>query len=174
MKKMTVSGYDTYLNEMVNALSEKGLDCESVSVECDFTSSILYGTKPVITMTIDKPATFAALVVSALRGVDIVSYAGMTFITSRPSIKKVITNGPAVIALFDDGTKQVAKAHDCDAFDPRFGTLWCALRKAARNRAIVHLEKAVRKVAQQAKGPDDYEALGNALLMVAQHMKKEE
>lgn len=89
-------------------------------------------------------------------------------------IEKVIQNGPATVALFDDGTKQVAKAHDGDGFDPRFGTLWCALRKAARNRAIGHLEKAVRKVAQQAKGPDDYEALGNALLMVAQHMKKEE
>lgn len=105
---------------------------------------------------------------------EVVNTLRMMIITNRPSIKKVIANGPAVIALFDDGTKQVAKAHDGDGFDPRFGTLWCALRKAARNRAIGHLEKAVRKVAQQAKGPDDYEALGNALLMVAQHMKKGE
>lgn len=58
--------------------------------------------------------------------------------TSRkePTPERVLFNGPATVMFFDDGTKTVSKCNG-DEFDPLFGIIACAVRKAGRNRVRV-------------------------------------
>lgn len=51
--------------------------------------------------------------------------------------KKVIINDPATVVFFSDDSKVVAKAKDGDEYDPLFGIMACALRKAGKNRVRI-------------------------------------
>ena len=58
-------------------------------------------------------------------------------VPAPPEPERVIVNGPAVVALWDDGTKTKAVARDGDEFDASVGAAICAFRKVTRNRASV-------------------------------------
>lgn len=71
--------------------------------------------------------------------------------------KKVIFNGPAAIALYNDGTKTVSKCKDGDEYDPLFGLLACFVRKLTRNRghAVDDYETELRAIASDINKPED-------------------
>ncbi len=88
------------------------------------------------------------------------------FRKNKVDVTDVITNGPATIVMFSDGTKVVSKAHMGDKPSAAFGLVWCCLRKAMRNRTCDHMEKVVRKVIRKCTA-GDMRALGKALIMAA-------
>lgn len=51
-----------------------------------------------------------------------------------PEIEKVIQNGPAVVILWKDGTKTVAKCHSDDTFVPEIGFTVAFLKKLIGNK----------------------------------------
>ena len=51
-----------------------------------------------------------------------------------PEIEKVIQNGPAVVILWKDGTKTIAKCHSEDTFIPEIGFTVAFLKKLIGNK----------------------------------------
>jgi len=51
-----------------------------------------------------------------------------------PEIEKVIQNGPAVVILWKDGTKTIAKCHSEDTFVPEIGFTVAFLKKLIGNK----------------------------------------
>lgn len=95
------------------------------------------------------------------------------FKVEKVKAKKVIINKTAVIVLWNDGSKSVAKCHEGDKFDKLMGILVCSLRKASRNRArIDDWEKLLRKICKRVPvGPDgvagNLRTLADALYLAA-------
>ena len=61
------------------------------------------------------------------------------YITSGTYITKVIVNKPAVIVLWSDDTKTVAKCDNADYFDVEKGLLLCALKRVTTNEWVAKL-----------------------------------
>lgn len=87
----------------------------------------------------ETPLCFAA----TLRGVVLSGYFSLSDavddlneLLSRkpPEIEKVIQNGPAVVILWKDGTKTVAKCHSEDTFVPEIGLTVAFLKKLIGNK----------------------------------------
>lgn len=88
-------------------------------------------------------------------------------------VTDVITNGPATITFFNDGTKAVAVTHEGDKYNERFGLLAALLRKAKRNRRWDHLEKLVKRLSK-VESTKDMRALGNMLVMAADWLERDD
>ena len=54
-------------------------------------------------------------------------------------IKEVIYNDPAVVVLWNDGTKTVSKCDCGDNFNPEFGLILCVLKKVIGNDQVSKL-----------------------------------
>lgn len=54
--------------------------------------------------------------------------------SAPPMVTGVISNNPATVVFFDDGTKTVTKCREGDEYDPLLGILLCVTRKLTRNR----------------------------------------
>ena len=54
-------------------------------------------------------------------------------------IKEVIYNDPAVVVLWNDGTKTVSKCDYGDNFNPEFGLILCVLKKVVGNDQVAKL-----------------------------------
>lgn len=54
-------------------------------------------------------------------------------------IKEVIYNDPAVVVLWNDGTKTVSKCDYGDNFNPEFGLILCVLKKVVGNGQVAKL-----------------------------------
>lgn len=121
------------------------------------------GEMPAATVAINPPTLWSSLVI-----MEQPQYAEYTweFRKQEVDVTDVITNGPATIVMFSDGTKVVSKAHMGDRPSAAFGLVWCCLRKAMRNRTCDHMEKVVRKVIRKCTA-GDMRALGRALVMAA-------
>lgn len=59
--------------------------------------------------------------------------------------KKIISNDPATVILWEDGTKTMAKCQDGDVFDFEKGVLICSLKKLIGNRATNELLNQTEK-----------------------------
>lgn len=54
-------------------------------------------------------------------------------------IKEVIYNDPAVVVIWNDGTKTVSKCDYGDNFNPEFGLILCVLKKVIGNDQVAKL-----------------------------------
>ena len=54
-------------------------------------------------------------------------------------IKEVIYNDPAVVVIWNDGTKTVSKCDYGDNFNPEFGLILCVLKKVIGNEQVAKL-----------------------------------
>lgn len=54
-------------------------------------------------------------------------------------IKEVIYNDPAVVVIWNDGTKTVSKCDYGDNFNPEFGLILCVLKKIVGNEQVAKL-----------------------------------
>lgn len=54
-------------------------------------------------------------------------------------IKEVIYNDPAVVVIWNDGTKTVSKCDYGDNFNPEFGLILCVLKKVVGNDQVAKL-----------------------------------
>ena len=54
-------------------------------------------------------------------------------------IKEVIYNDPAVVVIWNDGTKTVSKCDYGDNFNPEFGLILCVLKKVVGNAQVAKL-----------------------------------
>lgn len=63
--------------------------------------------------------------------------------SSLPEIKKLISNNPATVILWEDGTKTMAKCQEGDEFDFEKGVLICSLKKLIGNKATNELLKRI-------------------------------
>lgn len=54
-------------------------------------------------------------------------------------IREVIYNDPAVVAIWNDGTKTVSKCDYGDNFNPEFGLILCVLKKVIGNEQVAKL-----------------------------------
>lgn len=90
----------------------------------------------------------------------------------KPS--KVISNGPATVVLWDDGTKTVSKCHEGDTPSERIGLLTCCVRKAMRNRRCDHLEYLTKVAANMLRTPEALRAYAKGLRLMADALELEE
>ena len=74
-----------------------------------------------------------------------VRYIFAQFPASLPGIKKLISNDPATVILWEDGTKTMAKCQDGDVFDFEKGVLICSLKKLIGNKATNEFLKEIEK-----------------------------
>lgn len=72
-----------------------------------------------------------------------------------PGIKKIISNDPATVILWEDGTKTMAKCQDCDEFDFEKGVLICSLKKLIGNKATNELLKRMESQPKKSKSCKD-------------------
>ena len=54
-------------------------------------------------------------------------------------IREVIYNDPAVVVIWNDGTKTVSKCDYGDNFNPEFGLILCVLKKVIGNEQVAKL-----------------------------------
>lgn len=54
-------------------------------------------------------------------------------------IKEVIYNDPAVVVIWNDGTKTVSKCDYGDNFNPEFGLILCVLKRVIGNEQVAKL-----------------------------------
>ena len=54
-------------------------------------------------------------------------------------IREVIYNDPAVVVLWNDGTKTISKCDYGDNFNPEFGLILCVLKKVIGNDQVTKL-----------------------------------
>ena len=77
------------------------------------------------------------------------------YVKPNPEIKKVIYNNPAVIVIWEDGTKTISKCDSQDDYSKETGLLWCIAKKCLGNTQIHKLmEKHLYKT-------DEYEVKTN-------------
>ena len=67
-----------------------------------------------------------------------------------PGIEKVISQAPATIVIWDDGSKTVVKCGDHDTYDPEKGLAICIAKKALGNKGSYY--NVFRKYLMDAEG----------------------
>lgn len=88
------------------------------------------------------------------RGANMVCKHAQGLLTPIPTIDKVITNGPATICFFSDGTKTVSKCSEVDNYDPVVGLSVCIAKRYFGKPSL--LKEAAEKYCRK-DAPDDVE-----------------